>query len=450
MVMPACRRRFRLRARIVAVTHAPHNHSGSLDDWSELAATAVRRQLGATVLLILVLALVGLAVWWPRGEPQLNRESLGFGERIDATVTAAGDGPCSFDESADCRTVELRIGSGPSAGAEATIETDRSSRTPAASLAVGDAVVLNDAGESVPQEARYSFADVRRTQPLVLLAVVFSLAVVALGRLRGLLALAGIGLTFAVLVWFIFPALLHGSPPVGVALTGAALIAFGTLYLAHGVNERTTVALLGTLASLLLIAALAAIFAGAARLSGLASEESLSLLTFAPELDFRGLLLAAVIVGALGVLDDVTVTQVAAVWELHRTDPSIGARELFRAGTRIGRDHIAATVNTLVLAYSAAALPLLLIFTQSGLGTDDILTSEVVAVEVVQTLVGSIGLVAAVPVTTALACWVLSRVTRESDVRPEPPADDPPWEEWRTWRADGYGSPGGAHLDPTS
>jgi hypothetical protein len=222
-------------------------------------------------------------------------------------------------------------------------------------------------------------------------------------------ALVGIVVSFGVLLAFIFPAPLRGSPPIGVALTGAAVIAYVTLYLAHGVNIRTTVALIGTLAALTLTAVLAVAFAGAADLTGLASEESLSLLTFAPDLDFRGLLLAGVILGTLGVLDDVTITQVSAVAELHSADPELSARQLYAAGIRIGRDHIASTVNTLVLAYTAAALPLLLLFTQSGRRLGAVLTTETLAVDVVQTLVGSIGLVASVPLTTALACWVIGR-----------------------------------------
>jgi uncharacterized membrane protein len=187
------------------------------------------------------------------------------------------------------------------------------------------------------------------------------------------------------------------------------------------------VALVGTIASLFLTAALGAAFGAATHLSGLASEESLNLLTFAPELDFRGLLLAATIIGALGVLDDVTITQVSAVWELHASDPRANARQLYTAGIRIGRDHIASTVNTLVLAYTAAALPTLLLFTQSGLAMGEVLATETLAVEIVQTLVGSIGLVASVPLTTALASWVVAQADHER--RPEPlgrPSRPPP------------------------
>jgi uncharacterized membrane protein len=373
-----------------------------------MTSATVRRRLTAVVVALAVVTVVGLVIWWPRGELVLDRATLGFGPQANATVTGTQIAPCSFDEATECNTVTFEITSGPAEGTTSAIEADIATRNSASRLDEGDRIVVNDGGDDIPADARFSFADVQRGQPLLVLAIVFAVAVVALGRLRGLLALAGIVLSGGVLLAFIFPALLHGSAPIGVALTGSAVIAYVTLYLAHGVNQQTTVALLGTLGALALTAGLAVAFAGAADLSGLASEEAGQLLAFAPDLDFRGLLLAAVIIGALGVLDDVTITQVSAVAELHRADPGLDARGLYAAGIRIGRDHIASTVNTLVLTYTAAALPLLLLFTQSGRGLGSVITSETVAVEVVQTLVGSIGLVASVPLTTALACWVVS------------------------------------------
>jgi uncharacterized membrane protein len=396
----------------VAYGHHHHHHDQGLTG-RELDAPAARRLLGGVVAVLVAAALVGLAVWWPRGDPVIDREVLGFGDRVDATVTAAEVGPCSYDPEAECNSVSARIAEGPDEGTFASLEADVATRTSVAELAVGDDIVLNDAGPEVDAAARYSFADIQRRMPLVVLALVFGVAVVALGRLRGLLALAGIGITVAVLLGFVFPALLRGASPLGVALTGAVVIAVSTIYLAHGISDRTTVALVGTIASLGLTAALGAGFGAAAHLSGLASDESVNLLAFAPELDFRGLLLAATILGALGVLDDVTITQVSAVWELHDSDPRVGARQLYTAGIRIGRDHIASTVNTLVLAYTAAALPTLLLFMQSGLAVGEVLTTETLAVEIIQTLVGSIGLVASVPLTTALACWVVTLAGRE-------------------------------------
>jgi uncharacterized membrane protein len=394
------------------VSHHHHQADDDVDEFRErapLTSDAVRRLLLLTVGVIGAATLVGLAVLWPRGDALLSPDTLGFGDRVDGTVTSAELAGCSYDPTVDCDVVTVEITSGEADGTVATLEYGFDGSSPAATLRPGDEIVLNDAGPDVPAEVRFSFADFQRTSPLLVLTLVFALAVVALGRWRGFLALGGLVLSLGVLLAFVLPALLRGSSPVAVALTGASAIAFGVIYLAHGITDRTTVALLGTLASLVLIAVLSGLFAGAAELTGLASDESISLLAFAPELDFRGLLLAGIIIGALGVLDDVTVTQVAAVGEIHRRDPAISARELYGAGIRIGRDHIASTVNTLILAYSAAALPLLLLFTQSGLGFGRVLTSETIAVEIVQALVGSIGLVASVPLTTALASWVVTR-----------------------------------------
>lgn len=378
----------------------------------------MRRAMIVAVVVAGLAGLVGLAVWWPSGDPDLDRDSLGYADRVHATVTSASVGPCAEDPTIDCVVVGARLTSGPDSGGTATVTTTADSDTVLAQLDEGDRIVLSDSGPDVPDDVRYSFADVQRGTPLIVLGALFAAVVVALGHLRGLLALAGIALTMGVLLVFVFPALLDGAAPVGVALSGAVVIAFGTLYLAHGVSDRTTVALLGTLASLGVTAVLAVVFNRAADLSGLASEESLTLLTFAPDLDFRGLLLAAVILGTLGVLDDVTITQVSSVWELRRTDPTLTRRQLYRSGIHIGRDHIASAVNTLVLAYAAAALPLLLIYTQSGLGMGAVLTTETVAVEIVQTLVGSIGLVASVPLTTALACVIATRRADDRDLAP--------------------------------
>jgi uncharacterized membrane protein len=184
------------------------------------------------------------------------------------------------------------------------------------------------------------------------------------------------------------------------------VVMFVALYLAHGFNVRTTTAVLGTLCSLLLTGILAVIFMGTTRLTGLASEEAAFLQISAEQVNLEGLLLGGIIIGTLGVLDDVTVTQASAVWELHLANPSFGIKELYASAVRIGSDHIASTVNTLVLAYAGASLPLLILFSLSSRPLADLITTELVAVEIVRTLVGSIGLVASVPITTFLAATV--------------------------------------------
>ena len=378
------------------------------DDWA--TSTSVGRLLAAGAGAVALFAVVGLVVWWPSGDTLIVSDAFGFTDRERGLVTEAVVEPCTYDPDTLCDQVSVEVTSGPDVGATGFLEFSLDDPGLAgATLRTGDRIYLNDAGPDVPAEIRYSFADFQRGRPILALTLVFALVVIAVGRLRGLLALVGLAVSLAVVIGFVLPALLDGSSPVGVALTGAAVIALSALYLAHGFTLPTTVALLGTVASLAVTAALGAAFASAARLTGLAEEESINLLAFAPDFDFRGLLLAAVIIGSLGVLDDVTVTQVSAVSELHRADPDAGFHRLYSSSVRIGRDHIASATNTLVLAYTAAALPLLLIFTQSRLSLGEVAASEVVAVEIVQTLVGSIGLVLSVPITTALATWVMTR-----------------------------------------
>jgi uncharacterized membrane protein len=189
-----------------------------------------------------------------------------------------------------------------------------------------------------------------------------------------------------------------------------------SLYLAHGYNPLTHVAALGAFSALALTTALSWLAVEVASFSGLVSEEAFFLLSI-PDLDLSGLLLAGIVLGAIGALDDVTVTQASAVWEVHGANPSLGSAELFESGLRVGRDHIVSTVNTLLLAYAGASLPLLVFFTLADQSFGFISGSEVVAVEIVRTLVGSIGLVAAVPVTTWLSARVVSSMAEDTSTR---------------------------------
>ena len=275
-------------------------------------------------------------------------------------------------------------------------------------LRAGDRVVVGRAVEPTTGKVSYYFADYQRARPLLLLALVFAVVVVGVARWRGLAALIGLGAAWLVLVRFVLPAILNGRSPVAVALVGSSVIMFVVLYLAHGFSSRTTTALLGTLASLALTGLLAAVFVAGTHLSRLGSDEATYLQTLAGNISWSGLILGGIVIGSLGVLNDVTVTQASAVWELHHANPTRGARALFASAMRIGRDHIASTVYTLVLAYAGAALPLLILFTLANQPFSRVLTGELLAEEVVRTLVGSIGLVASVPITTALAALVVT------------------------------------------
>ena len=360
-----------------------------------------------------VAAALGLVLLWPTGEgrdtARQRADEIGLAyERLAATVMEVNDRVCSYsapDDPQACRSIVVRVDEGPDDGAqvalpEFSLEYDRT----AIRISPGDKVVLGyeDSNDY------YFFVDRDRRTPLMWLAVLFAVVVVVLGRWRGGLALAGMAATLAVLIAFAAPSVLDGNDPVLVAVVAAAVIAIVSLYLTHGLNVPTTVALAGTLASLGLTLGLSWIFFGLADFTGLATEEGLTLPMIAADIDLASLLLGGAIIGALGALDDVTVTQVATVTELRYRSPDLSVRQLIASGIRVGREHIAATVNTLLLAYVGAGLPLLLLFAVSDQSLAMAANSELIAVEIVRTLCGSMGLVAAVPVTTVLAALVVA------------------------------------------
>lgn len=369
-------------------------------------APAIRRWMTRAVVLVGVLTLIGLVTLWPRGEaPELVQPT----DYVDATVDEVDRIECAAVEAdalTGCQRATATLTSGPDHG-QRIVFLVRDTDFSVPELEPGDRVVLLDVASS-PAPYRYTFADFQRASPLWLLVGLFVVAVIAVGRWQGVRALAGLVGSGLVLVVFVVPALIRDESAVLVALSGTIAIAFLALYLAHGFHATTTVALAGTLISLLIIVVLALGAASLAELSGLADEEAQALRVTADALDLRGLLVAGIVVGALGVLDDVTVTQVSTVASLRRANPSLSRPALYREAIRVGRDHVASTVNTLVLAYAGAALPLLLLFSQGGRPVGRLVTSEVVSVEIVRMLVGSIGLILSVPITTALAAAVLT------------------------------------------
>lgn len=364
------------------------------------------RWVGVAVAVAGALALLGLVALWPRGDaPELGARPGGY---VDGRVVGVERGTCDDPELnayGDCQIVAAHLTSGADAGDDVRFQVT-ATQTEVPPLHEGDEVVLLDVPTS-PDPYRYTFVDFQRTIPLLWLLAGFVVVVVGFGRWQGVRALGGLVASGLVLVAFAVPALLRAESALLVALSAAVVIAFVALYLAHGVNPGTTVALAGTLLSLGVTTALAFVAAEAAHFTGLFDENARTLRVTAEALDLRGLLVAGIVVGALGVLDDVTVSQVSTVAALRRANPAMGPADLSREALRVGRDHVASTVNTLVLAYAGAALPLLLLFAQGAMPLHRLVTGEIVSVEIVRMLVGSIGLVLAVPITTGLAALVL-------------------------------------------
>ena len=390
--------------------HVPHDH-GSVPFASGRLPDGLRRVLACVVGALVLATMVGMVLLWPPPTVRDRRAGLGTPvELVDGTVTAAPVVPCQSalpGVALTCRDVSVRLTSGPEKGQSTALDITEGPDQP--TLRDGDRIVLGRSDDGLA--VAYYFADYQRRAPLLALGLLFALAVVGLARWRGLAALIGLAVSLLVLVRFVLPAILAGSSPLPVALVGSSLIAIVIIYLAHGVSARTTTALLGTLGALALTAVLAVVFVEVTRLTGLASEEGTYLRgVLGSRVNLQGLLLGGIVIGALGVLNDVSITQASAVWEIHRANPAVGARTLYASAMRIGRDHIASTVDTLVLAYAGAALPLFVVFTVADRRLGELITGEVVAEEVVQTLVGSLGLVAAVPITTALACVLVTRL----------------------------------------
>ncbi|WP_374774805.1 YibE/F family protein [Streptomyces sp. NBC_01310] len=387
----------------------------------------LRKVIAAILIPFATAVFIGMVVLWPGGAPAHERTGVGFDrqtqqgkvvsiEQVDCKSVNAAQVPTTADpttpagreaqaaQTGECKKATVEVGTGPDKG-RTFVEIVQ----PGAprQLEDGQGVVVAYAPDA-PRDLQYSVIDVNRKLPMAVLAGIFALAVVLVGRMRGLFALIALVISFGVLTLFILPAILQGSNPLVVAVVGASAIMLISLFMCHGLTARTAVAVLGTLVSLLLIGVLGSVLIDWAFLSGNTDDNTGLIHGLYPDIDMSGLLLAGVIIGSLGVLDDVTVTQTSAVWELHQADSSMSSRALYKAAIRIGRDHIASVVNTLVLAYAGAALPLLLLFSIANSSMGSVANSELVAVEIVRTLVGSIGLVASVPVTTALAALVVS------------------------------------------
>jgi uncharacterized membrane protein len=257
----------------------------------------------------------------------------------------------------------------------------------------------------------YTFVDYARGVSLWVWGLLFAAVVIAVALWRGLRALIGLALSGLVIMVFALPSILEGHSAVWVALVGSAVILYIVLYLAHGVSLRTSAALLGTLTALAASALLSWLAVLTTKVTGLSSDDATNLQAYASELSISGVLLAGFVIGALGVLNDVTITQASAVFELAALSPKSSRRRTFLSAMRVGRDHIASTVYTLVFAYVGSALPLLLLFSIAGRPLGQVLTSDTVAVELARSFVGGIGLALSVPLTTAIAV-LLAKPTR--------------------------------------
>lgn len=283
-------------------------------------------------------------------------------------------------------------------------------------VSVGDQVNAMYTPAAISAGTPFIFIDFERAQPVGILALVYLVVVVAVAGRKGVLSILGLAAALAVLVGVMIPALLAGTNPVVVVCVCALAMLILALYLAHGVSVRTTTALLGTVAGLVVTVFLAQLSAIYAHLNGASSEDAIALTTSVPGINMSALLVCGMVLAGLGVLNDVTITQASAVWELHGANPTMGTWKLARVAMRIGRDHIASTVYTLAFAYAGSALPLIMVAALIDRSVWATILSGEIAEEVVRTLVSSIGLVLAIPATTLIAAFLSVRTADKAGI----------------------------------
>ena len=383
-------------------------------DHSRHATSDPRRMrlLALTVIVPVAGMTLAALVWlWPTGDYKSDVESSAV--EVSGQITAIQTQECAEplpDQVNGCGTATVRLDD------RTEVQVDLPNEPGAPRVAEGDKVVLLH--DKVPDAPDYAIVDHQRSTQLWLLAGALALALIAFGRWRGFTALVGLAVTFGVLFLFIAPAILAGEAPLLVAIVGASAIMLTVLYLTHGFALSTTVALIGTLASFALTGLLSAVAVATMHLTGVTDDISMSVGT-TYRVDMQGLLLAGIVIGSLGVLDDVTVTQAATVNELARANPQFRAGQLYVAASRVGRSHIASVVNTIVLAYAGASLPMLILTVADNGSFGDVVTDQFIAQEIVRSVVATLGLIAAVPITTGLAALALGRRQRDGSGEPE-------------------------------
>lgn len=396
-----------------------HSHSGPLD-LDEGEARRVRIVLGVIVGALVMATVVGLFMLWPGKSSLIGSRSFTAegGSVGKATITSVDLSSCQSAVSALTEVngvkedafakghVCARITEGEGKGLVMPVQLVGEPRKLAHT---GDRLVVLYSPQAILSGSPYSFIDYQRQLPVGALAIVYLVLVVAVAGRKGILSVLGLLVATGVLAFFMIPALLSGSHPLAVTMVGSMAMMLAAVYVAHGVSIRTTTALLGTVAGIVLTVLLALWGTDAAHLTG-DVDETARLLASRTHIDLQTLLTCGMVIAGLGVLNDVTITQASSVWELHAANPLLSRTRLFTGGMRIGRDHIASTVYTLAFAYAGTALPLILAAALMDRAVLDTMLSGEIAEEIVRTLISSIGLVLAIPATTAIAA-ALCRVT---------------------------------------
>lgn len=276
----------------------------------------------------------------------------------------------------------------------------------------GDNVIIKGF-EDITGNVTYRISETNRSGPLLFIALAFSVLAIIIARKKGIYSLLSLVFSFIIIFTILLPMLVSGKDPLVSVILSSLILLPIIFYLSHGFNTKTTIAIIATLSCMILTGILANIFIDLTNLQGYTSDESYLLKNQIANFDMRNLLLAGMIISSLGILDDITVSQISIVFELHALNPDLKIRDLYSKGMNVGKDHIASMINTLVLVYAGSSLPLLLLFINNPLPAAELISFEMLATEIVKTLVGSIGLILAVPAATMLASYYLTKMAHK-------------------------------------
>jgi len=367
------------------------------------------------VAVVLLLILFSAGTFWAVKNISLpsnstnSQSTLGSGTYQAQVVAISDEGQIKLgDHEQLYQTMLVKVLEGEYKGQEFSISYGKTQiRSDNTRFNIGEKVYVM-IGAGVDGTLRASYTDYDRTTILLILFIAFVLAVLVMGRRKGLGSLVSLAFSMFIILCYIIPHILTGEDPVKVSLIGSGILLGISLYMTYGWNLKTHASVISMVFTLLITGGLSALFVSLAHLNGYGDENALYLIQMSSfQINVQGLLLGGMIIGTLGILDDLVTSQSAAVVEIHGANPALSMRQTFLRAIHIGQDHVAATVNTLVLSYTGASLPLLLVFTLAQGSYHYLINSEMLAEEIVRTLVGSLGLVAAVPISTVMATLII-------------------------------------------
>ena len=397
----------------------PVEERGASDEARGWVQTPSGLALIALVGLLVIATIAGLIALWPQGQTTVASTQAFGGASVGAVITAETTAACANTPvEQTCRTVEIELKDGPDAGQTASVILGPSDYTP--SYAVGSDVRVVKSSQAAPETgasaqptshaSSYSVIDYDRRGGMLWLGLVLGLCVAVVGRWRGALSLIGLGVSIALVTQFMVPAIIAGESPFLVALVGSMAAMFITVAFSSGLGVQSLAAALGIAGSLLVASLLALLYVHIAHLNGFTSELAFTLRQAGQSVSLQGLVLAGMVIASLGVLADMAVSQASAVMALRKANPGLRVGQLYRGAFSVGRDHFAATVNTLVFAYVGASLPLLILFKSAGVHFTDAINAQDVAEPIIGILIGAVAVISSVPLTTGLAAMLAAGV----------------------------------------